>query len=86
MGASFDAVEDNAAFHAANGFPYPLWSDLDRELALYYGAATSDTQAMAARITVVLDAEGCLLKTYDSVSPATHPQQVLDDLPGLLGG
>ncbi len=40
---------------------------------------------MAARITVVLDAEGCLLARYDQVNALTHPDEVLADLPALLG-
>ncbi len=84
VGASFDTVEANLAFHDENEFPYDLWSDLGRELGLYYGAATSDTQGWAARITVVLDDRGCLVHTYEEVNPLTHPQEVLDDLEQLL--
>lgn len=70
---------------AGIGFPHDLWSELERELGLYYGAASSEEQAMAARITVVLDADGCLLARYDQVNALTHPDEVLADLPGLLG-
>lgn len=84
VGVSFDDPADNLAFHEANEFPYPLWSDLDRELALYYGAATDASQAYASRITVVLDEEGCLLTTYEKVNPMSHPGDVLDDLQELL--
>lgn len=84
VGVSFDDPADNLAFHDANEFPYPLWSDLGRELALCYGAAADASQAYASRITVVLDDEGCLLKTYEKVNPMAHPQEVLDDLTELL--
>ena len=83
---SFDAPAENAAFKSADKFQFPLWSDLDRELALYYGAATKKTQAHAKRMTVVLDPQGNWVLTYPNVDATilTHHQDVLDDMTAIL--
>jgi peroxiredoxin len=65
-------------------FQFPLWSDNDRELALFYGAAKTKTAFAAKRITVVLDDTGRWILNYPSVNPFTHPQAVLDDLKKIL--
>jgi len=57
---------------------------VEKELALYYGAASTETQPRADRDTVVLDDAGCLILTYEDVNPLTHPKEVLDDLEELL--
>lgn len=85
IGASFDEPAENLEWAQYEGFQYDLWSDLGRELALYYGAATSDTQSSASRKTFVLDAEGTLVLEYTSVSAATNPQDVLEDCEILFG-
>jgi peroxiredoxin len=85
IGASFDAPAANATFKANNDYEYELWSDTDKTLALYYGAASSTTQLMANRVTRILDAEGTLVLEYNAVNPAVHPQQVLEDCQILFG-
>lgn len=84
---SFDSPSENAAWSEEEGFTFELWSDLGRDLAQYYGAATSDTQSAAARITVLLDPLGELVLEYvGGVDVGTHPQHVLDDCRELWGG
>ena len=66
-------------------FQYDLWSDQARELALFYGAATSEIQPFALRHTVLLDPEGVWRLTYPLPQNGpgglyAHAQQVLDDL------
>jgi len=85
VGVSFDSPEANAAFKSAQGFEFELWSDTDKTLALYYGAAASRTQSMAGRVTVILDAGGTLVLEYPLVNPGVHPQQVLEDCQVLFG-
>ncbi len=84
MGVSFDTPAANLAFHDENEMQYELWSDINRELALYYQAANSRYQLWADRVTVVLDDQGRLCVVYPSVSAGTHPQDVLEDLTLLL--
>ncbi len=86
IGISFDPADENQAWAIQEGFQYELWSDLGRELALYYGAATTETQNSASRKTFLLDAEGTLVLEYPSVSAGTHPAEVLEDCELLFGG
>ena len=72
-------MEDQAKWLQVQGFQYELWSDTDKTLALYYGAAKSKEQSTTDRITKILDAEGNLVLEYNDVSFQRNPQDVLDD-------
>jgi peroxiredoxin len=85
VGASFDDPETNLEWAQEEGFQYELWSDLERDLALYYGAATSEGQFAASRLTFLLDAEGDLVLEYSSISTQTHPSEVLQDCQAIFG-
>ncbi len=83
---SFDTIEDNARFAEEQGYTYELWSDLDRQLALHYGAASDASTAMASRITVLLDEDGVWRVLYDPASVSSNAQDVLEDCEVLFGG
>lgn len=84
---SFDPPEANAAWREKKGFTFELWSDENREMALYYGAASDPHQRTASRETRLLDAEGNLLLEYDvGLNIGTHPSDVLADCERLWGG
>ncbi len=89
VGVSFDSASKNAAFKASDNFAFPLWSDLGRELALYYDAASTKSQSAADRVTVVLDDKGMQVLTYSSFMTNSglthHPNDVLADCKALLG-
>jgi peroxiredoxin len=85
VGVSFDEVADNAAFAEAQAYTYELWSDLDRTLAMHYGAATSASQAMASRNTALLDADGVWRLEYAPANVMTNAQDVLEDCEILFG-
>lgn len=62
-------------------------TDVDRELALYYGAADNPGQFFATRVTVILNEQGEWILFYPSGklgSLYAHAQMVLDDLSVLL--
>lgn len=82
---SFDAPAANKLFKQNEGFQYPLWSDLDRELALTYGAATSKSTKYAKRITVVLDAAGTWILVYPNVDATLfqHVEHVVADMQAI---
>ncbi len=83
---SFDDPDENADWREEEGFEYELWSDADRVLALAYGAASSSSQTIASRITVILDADGVLVLEYLSdINLGTHPIEVLEDCEILFG-
>ena len=89
IGVSFDSPSANAAFAKSDSFAFDLWSDLGRELALYYGAASSPTQGAANRMTVVLNDKGEQVLYYSSFMTNSglthHPNDVLADCKALLG-
>jgi peroxiredoxin len=86
VGASFDDPARNQAWAESEGFSFELWSDTDRELALYYGAASSPSAFAASRVTKVIDPDGVLVLEYVSgLSVGTHPAAVLDDMRILFG-
>ena len=83
LGVSFDPPAANAEFVKAEGFPFRLLSDTDHALARAVGAATSDRQSFASRISYLVGADSKVRKVYDEVTPATHAKDVLADLPKL---
>lgn len=78
---SCDSPPANAAFKAKFDFPYDLLCDEDRAVSMAYGAATTPDQGYPARISYLIDPEGKIAKVYETVVPADHPSQVLNDLP-----
>lgn len=85
VGVSFDTPEENQTFAEQQGFEYELWSDDDKDMALYYGAATSQSTSMPSRITMLLDSDGTLILEYLSVSTSSHPGEALADCQIIFG-
>jgi peroxiredoxin Q/BCP len=56
--------------------PFPLLADTEMKVSKAYG--TSAGKGVPARHTFVIDKEGVLRKVYTKVTPAKHPQEVLD--------
>ncbi|MBI3249978.1 MAG: redoxin domain-containing protein [Deltaproteobacteria bacterium] len=82
LGVSFDSVAENAAFAKKFDFPFPLLCDTARTLGLAYGACDDAQAGYARRISYLIDENGVIVKAYESVSPRTHPAEVLTDLAG----
>lgn len=80
LGVSFDTVEENAAFAKKFNFPFLLLCDTDRAIGLAYGACDDAKAGYARRISYLIDENGKIQKAYDSVSPRSHPAEVLADL------
>lgn len=76
-GVSFDSVEDNAAFAQKYQFPFPLLSDVDRELALALGLVDSNTAGYAPRATFVVSAEGVIEQAIETSSPGSQAAELL---------
>lgn len=85
VGVSFDDPSLNESWAEEEGFSFELWSDLDRTLALTYGAARTENQGAASRITRILDRDGTLLVEYDEVAVGTSPGKVLEDCRTIYG-
>lgn len=82
MGISFDSTAANKAFKEKFDFPYDLLSDTDKSVSVSFGAASAD-QGNASRVSVLIAPDGTIAKTYASVKPADHPDQVLADIKRL---
>lgn len=82
FGVSFDDPATNAAFVAAEGFPFRLLSDQDRAFAVRVGAADSTTAPVARRISYLVGRDGKVRQVHASVNPASHAKDVLGGLAG----
>jgi peroxiredoxin Q/BCP len=80
LGASFDSVEQNAAFAEKLGLDFPLLCDTDRTLALAYGACPDPKARYPERISVLIDEDGRVARIYEQVDPRDHAARVLVDL------
>lgn len=87
-GVSFDAVSNNASFCDNNEFTYDLWSDLERELAQYYGIVDSASALFPSRKTVLLSPEGDWLLIYENPSIpdglSGHGRVVREDIEAII--
>lgn len=80
VGVSFGSPEVTARWVEHEKFPFEVWTDTDRQLALAFGAVDDAQQNYPRRITVVLDANGKVILEYRSASFLTNPEDVLTDL------
>lgn len=86
MGVGWDDPSDNQDWAEDQDYEYEIWSDDDKTLALYYGAADSASDWFPSRVTMLLDANGTLILEYVSnVNTGTHPAQVLEDCEAIFG-
>ncbi|TFB11119.1 peroxiredoxin [Candidatus Marinimicrobia bacterium MT.SAG.2] len=83
IGVSFDDIEKQEEFKKANELPFDLISDKDKSIAKSY-----DTVGLmnlyAKRKTFLIDPEGKLAYIFDKVDTATHPQDIIDVLAGII--
>ena len=82
LGISFDSPAANKRFRDAHGFPFDLLSDESKATSIAFGAADAESRS-AKRMSVLIGPDGKVVKTYATVKPAQHPEQVLADLAGL---
>jgi peroxiredoxin Q/BCP len=75
IGASNDTVALQQKFTDKEKLPYPLLADTEKKVATAYGA---QGKSVPNRYTFVIDKKGVLRKVYTKVTPAKHPQEVLD--------
>jgi thioredoxin-dependent peroxiredoxin len=80
LGASFNTVEENAAFARKFGFNFPILCDTSRTLGMVYGACDDSKARYADRISFLIDEEGKIARVYDSVNPRDHAARVLADM------
>lgn len=79
LGASFDTVEENAAFAEKFSFPFQLLCDTSRDLGRAYGAEV-EGKGFPKRISYLIGPDQTVVKAYESVNVSEHPGQVLEDI------
>ena len=79
LGVSFDSPADNKAFKEKFDFPYDLLSDGDKGASIQFGASDG-SPGNASRVSVLIGPKGDIIRAYEKVIPADHPEQVLADL------
>ena len=77
LGASFDGVEENAAFARKFDFNFPLLCDTTRALGLAYGACDDPKAEYARRISYLIGPDGTVRRVFPKVNAAAHPEEIL---------
>ena len=84
LGVSFDTVESHLKFAENHQLPFPLLADTEGKAAEAYGVKTRMFgMTVAKRQTFLIDPAGNVAKHYEKVKPATHSDEVLEDLKAL---
>jgi peroxiredoxin Q/BCP len=84
LGVSVDSVDSHKKFCTKEGLNFKLLADTTGAVSREYGALTDLVVAkFAARHTFLIDPEGKVAKSYTSVDPARHSQEVLAALDQL---
>ncbi len=77
IGISCDTPISHKRFKEKYDLPFELLSDIDGKVSETYGSGVGET---SKRISYLINPEGIIAKAYPEVNPATHAQEVLEDL------
>ena len=80
VGISCDDPDRNAVFALKYDFKFTLLCDVDRVVAIAYGACPDAKAQHAERISFLIDEQGKIARIYDRVDPRDHPARVLADI------
>jgi thioredoxin-dependent peroxiredoxin len=81
LGVSVDSVDSHKKFCVKEGLNFKLLSDQDGSVSRLYGSLTNlGVAKFASRHTFLIDPDGKIAKTYLTVNPAHHSQEVLGAL------
>jgi peroxiredoxin Q/BCP len=84
LGVSVDSAESHEKFCAKEGLNFKLLADTSGKVSKAYGSLTNlGVVKFAARHTFLIDPAGKVAKTYTSVDPARHSEEVLAALDQL---
>ncbi len=83
LGASFNTVDENAAFAAKYDFGFKLLCDTAHEVAAAYGACSDIKVHYPERMSFLIGADGRVERIYDRVDPRDHAARVLADVLGI---
>ena len=87
IGIGYGSISTLQNWAEDEGFRYELWQDVDRTLAVHFGAASSASSWAPSRKTVLLDGDGNHILSYDVglFSISGHPSDVLEDCEAIWG-
>ena len=77
LGVSKQDSASHKAFIAKYRLPFDLLTDADGEFAKAFGVKTVPLFGWHKRQSVLLDAEGKVVKSFDDVDPSKHAEEVL---------
>jgi thioredoxin-dependent peroxiredoxin len=78
LGVSLDTIDSHKDFCAKQGLNFKLLADAGGKVAATYGSLTNlGLLKFAARHTFLIDPQGRIAKSYTSVNPATHSNELL---------
>jgi peroxiredoxin Q/BCP len=77
LGVSTQDAASHRAFRAKYHLPFDLLVDEDGAVAKAFGVASVPVIGYHQRQSVLLDAQGKVVKFFDKVDPATHSTEVL---------
>lgn len=83
LGVSVDSTESHQKFTEKFHLPFPLLADTEKTVSKAYGVL-NDKASASRRVTFLIDERGKIIKTFQTVKPAEHPQEILDALKGKL--
>lgn len=70
-------MEANRAFRDKFDFPFPLLSDVDRNMSLAFGAVGRLKDAYAQRYTFVIGVDGLVEQSIQTKQPASQAETLL---------
>ena len=86
FGVSVDSADSHKQFCAKEGLNFKLLADTGHEVSKTFGSLMNFGVAqMAARHTFLIDPEGKIARSYTSVNPSHHSQEILAALDELEG-
>lgn len=84
LGVSVDSIDSHKQFCAKEGLNFKLLSDSKHEVAKLYGSVMNfGVTELAARHTFIIDPVGKIKRSYTSVDPNKHSEEVLAALDEL---
>jgi thioredoxin-dependent peroxiredoxin len=90
IGVSVDSADSHKQFCAKEGLNFKLLADTEHKVSKEYGSTMNfGVTQIAARHTFLIDPQGKIQRSYTSVNPNVHSQEVLaalDELQKSPGG
>jgi len=80
LGITFNPAEDLKKWREEVGLPSELLCDVDKSVAIAYGAAENADQEKPSRIGIVIGPDGKVVNAYPVDDAAGHATTALGDL------